>query len=55
MLIDAERDDAEVLRIEDAAIVAAESPPPSEHTSLDELARILSDDRETALHETTEG
>ena len=53
-LITSEQDDPEVLRAEDAAILAAENPDPTVETALDALARLLDGD-ETPVHESTEG
>ena len=52
-LITSEQDDPEVLRAEDAAILAAEQPTDKPETALDALARLL--DGETDVHATTEG
>jgi len=52
-LIQSEQDDAEVLRAEDEAILAAANTEPQPETSLDALARLLNG--ETDVHATTEG
>ena len=46
-LISSEQDDPAVLRAEDEAIRAAETPKTEERTSLDALAEILNDDQTT--------
>jgi len=51
-LIQSEQDDPEVLRAEDAAILAAENPLDKPDTALDALARLL--DGETDVHEEAE-
>lgn len=53
-LIASEQDDAEVLRAEDEAILAAADTTPKPRTALDNLAEILSDDK-TPVHEAGEG
>lgn len=54
MLIDQERDDEALLRLEDQAIRDAETPKTIERTRLDELAEMLNGNQ-APVHEAREG